>query len=348
MARFAYDVNTRTRLIDVHKQFNGGLKTVDTDDALGSVYLRQAENVSLSEFGFIEKRYGTIKKDLIKETTGTLQGYWEFEGFSIYAINNKFFYKNSAGTETPVTQILEENNTYRYPTTRPVYNNSGFSSTEYRDMNAVNVNGVLYIFTGHYPVYVKLDSNNLPKFYWFSVTVPTYDEVVVTGHNLLEDNYNTAYKYTTSQTGSMTPDSTTGGKNKIDSVKFTPLIPFVIDSNDVKGTVTFNVDYTLVSSLAQAFPALSDKYKRLSLKSVGFRRSGSGATTFTPMDITNVTFEDIDNAADTTVRETLDGGFLTNKLDFVSSNLTRTVVNPTGTYFHQYEVDITYNLLKAQ
>ena len=66
MARFAYDVNTRTRLIDIYKQFNGGLKTVDTDDALGSVYLRQAENVSLSEFGFIEKRYGTFEKNLIK------------------------------------------------------------------------------------------------------------------------------------------------------------------------------------------------------------------------------------------------------------------------------------------
>jgi hypothetical protein len=59
MAKFDYDVNTRQRLIDIHKQFKGGLKTVDTDDALGSVFLRQAENISLSEFGFIEKRYGT-------------------------------------------------------------------------------------------------------------------------------------------------------------------------------------------------------------------------------------------------------------------------------------------------
>ena len=62
MARYPYDVNTTRRYIDVNKQFNGGLKTIDTDDSLGAVFLRQAENVSLSEFGFIEKRYGTYEK----------------------------------------------------------------------------------------------------------------------------------------------------------------------------------------------------------------------------------------------------------------------------------------------
>jgi hypothetical protein len=55
MARFNYDVDKITRYIDIHKQFQGGLKTVDTDDALRDVYLREAENVSLSEFNFIEK-----------------------------------------------------------------------------------------------------------------------------------------------------------------------------------------------------------------------------------------------------------------------------------------------------
>jgi hypothetical protein len=58
MAKYLYDVNTTTRYIDIHKQFRGGLKTVDTDDALKDVYLREAENVSLSEFNFVEKRYG--------------------------------------------------------------------------------------------------------------------------------------------------------------------------------------------------------------------------------------------------------------------------------------------------
>ena len=58
MARFRYDVNTQTKLLDIHKQFQGGLKTVDTDDSLRTLFLRQAENLELSEYGFLEKRYG--------------------------------------------------------------------------------------------------------------------------------------------------------------------------------------------------------------------------------------------------------------------------------------------------
>jgi hypothetical protein len=58
MAKYRYDVDKITRLIDVHKSFPGGLKTVDTDDSLKDVYLREAENISLSEFNFVEKRYG--------------------------------------------------------------------------------------------------------------------------------------------------------------------------------------------------------------------------------------------------------------------------------------------------
>ena len=80
MARYPYDVNTTRRYIDVNKQFNGGLKTIDTDDSLGAVFLRQAENVSLSEFGFIEKRYGTYEKDNISigANDEQIQGFWEY------------------------------------------------------------------------------------------------------------------------------------------------------------------------------------------------------------------------------------------------------------------------------
>ena len=80
MARYPYDVNTTRRYIDVNKQFNGGLKTIDTDDSLGAVFLRQAENVSLSEFGFIEKRYGTYEKEKLSigSTGEEIQGFWEY------------------------------------------------------------------------------------------------------------------------------------------------------------------------------------------------------------------------------------------------------------------------------
>lgn len=93
MARTAYDVNRRTRHLDIHKQFLGGLKTIDTDDALKSVYLREMKNLSLSEFGFIEKRYGIYKNDEFEfvDSEGTpynpfnlqgkpgfIQGYFEY------------------------------------------------------------------------------------------------------------------------------------------------------------------------------------------------------------------------------------------------------------------------------
>lgn len=85
MAKYAYNVNKDNKIIEIQKQFPGGLKTVDTDDALGKVYLREAENVSLSEFSFLEKRYGTYIKEEFNFEPGDepnfnnpIQGYFEF------------------------------------------------------------------------------------------------------------------------------------------------------------------------------------------------------------------------------------------------------------------------------
>lgn len=85
----AYDLNRQVRLLDIHRQFMGGLKTIDTDDALGSAYLRDVDNLSISEFGFLEKRYGTYVNDEIKnfesfslisdvDLTKPIQGYFEY------------------------------------------------------------------------------------------------------------------------------------------------------------------------------------------------------------------------------------------------------------------------------
>lgn len=84
-SRYQYDVNKVTRYIDIHKQFQGGLKTVDTDDALKDVYLREAQNISISEFNFIEKRYGLHQLgdplkpwDSVENASSKLQGYFEY------------------------------------------------------------------------------------------------------------------------------------------------------------------------------------------------------------------------------------------------------------------------------
>ena len=79
----AYDLNRQVRLLDIHKQFMGGLKTIDTDDALGSVFLRDVDNLSISEYGFLEKRYGTyISEEFQFEEQVNLlafiQGYFEY------------------------------------------------------------------------------------------------------------------------------------------------------------------------------------------------------------------------------------------------------------------------------
>jgi hypothetical protein len=120
MARYLYDVNTLQRYIDVHKQFQGGLKTVDTDDALKDIYLREAENVSLSEFNFIEKRYGTHKLaehkpwTSLEDSNSPLQGYFEYyvdanTVHKIVAIEGQFYIDQGSGFQRVEFFTKEEN-----------------------------------------------------------------------------------------------------------------------------------------------------------------------------------------------------------------------------------------------
>jgi len=125
MARFRYDVNTQTKLLDVHKQFQGGLKTVDTDDSLKTLFLRQAENLELSEFGFLEKRYGqVVEKQLLSSgltASSNLQGYFEYVRDDktidkILIIDGKLFLSVNGASFTQITKIKSESGK-RYPST---------------------------------------------------------------------------------------------------------------------------------------------------------------------------------------------------------------------------------------
>ena len=107
MAKSRFDVDTTTKLLETTKQFIGGLKTVDTDDSLGAFYLRDAENISLSEYGFIEKRYGLVDTGEFDDSAIVqllahphqdykVQGYFEYirkDGFidQIVFINGRLF-----------------------------------------------------------------------------------------------------------------------------------------------------------------------------------------------------------------------------------------------------------------
>ena len=373
MARYAYDVNTTQRYIDVHKQFQGGLKTVDTDDALGAVFLREAENVSISEFGFLEKRYGTYENFKRNMPTGAtnLQGYWEFEGYIIYAVDGDIFVNGTRietfhtepglryptndnipfisftdfEIQTTTTCEFEDDgfrifeNTPTDPSTNPLCGEAdekigpcyddgpnywvcditkiiattttttvptGVTIVDHfqrdRDMNAVNINRVLYIFTGTYPIYAKLVSTvNFPsgelKFYLFPVNIPTFDEIVVTGHNLLEDDYEGLY-FPEPQTYS--PNGLSSGTiekpielRKVDGKiqsNFAPKIPFADN-----GVIDFKFQYVIDEkyTLTDFNPANNkNKYTEIGLDSIQYRNSGIGASDldFINLDISSINF----------------------------------------------------------
>jgi hypothetical protein len=132
MARFRYDVNTQTKLLDIHKQFQGGLKTVDTDDSLKTIFLRQAENLELSEYGFLEKRYGqVVEKQLLSSgltASSNLQGYFEYTRSDktidkILIIDGKLFLSINGASFTQITKIKSESGK-RYPSTL-IFNDLG-------------------------------------------------------------------------------------------------------------------------------------------------------------------------------------------------------------------------------
>lgn len=164
MARYNYDVNTLTRYIDVHKQFSGGLKTVDTDDALGPIFLREAQNLSLSEFGFIEKRYGLIENLRYELGLVRLQGYFEYvekdqsvtriligKPSNVANTPSKIYFAYSDGTSVEVTPELNPLSDYseNFKDSTLV---SNFEILHNDDIQAVRLGDVLYIFTGVYPL----------------------------------------------------------------------------------------------------------------------------------------------------------------------------------------------------
>jgi hypothetical protein len=305
MARYAYDVNTTQRYIDVHKQFQGGLKTVDTDDSLGAVFLRQAENVSLSEFGFVEKRYGTYE-NFKKQISGNLQGYWEFENSIVYAVDGNLYIDDNKITNYYISGLN------RYPDFDSIFTQGNFllesglvkitdgaAFQQTRDMNAVFINDILYMFTGTYPIYL-VKEGNLLKFYLQPVQVPTYDEIVVVGHNLLEDDYETLY--------SEKNLNFTGGSSYnpgvtsviVEDSNYLPKFPFVYDTEtEEKGSLTFDfkTKFPVNNDFVPWGTGSNQPYIQIVLDSAQYKISGPGSSTldFIPLDKSEIDFDVIDN-----------------------------------------------------
>lgn len=168
MARFIYDVDKTTRYIDVHKQFQGGLKTVDTDDALKDIYLREAENISLSEFNFIEKRYGLHKLTehapwlSLTSVSSIVQGYFEYYVDAntvdrIIVIEGKFYVNRDDNGFELVEEFNFEDPTNTFDLDLVNMGAGVIQST--RPVEGVRIDDKLYIATGTYPVYYKGDGN---------------------------------------------------------------------------------------------------------------------------------------------------------------------------------------------
>jgi len=248
-----YNVNTQTKLIDTHNKFNGGLKTVDTDDALKDFFLRQAENVSISEFGFLEKRYGLSEKQKLLSHGGSVtltdatrvQGHYKFRyGTStdeILAVGGKLYVKEHGQTSFTVVSSFVANLTGQtYPDDTTLvsgFSNGTFQST--RDVGMARIKDNLFIFTGTYPlIYTRkhpvtgaaLSNGTVYVMHYYK---PSWTDILGTntGLNLLVgDDFDDTMGYTNfsrldSDTTYISDDTTV--KVKINNIKSTvaPSIP---------------------------------------------------------------------------------------------------------------------------
>jgi len=298
MARQYFNVNTATKLIDTHKQFNGGLKTVDTDDALKDFYLRQAENVSISEFGFLEKRYGLAEKEKLISHGGSIdltagnsnarvQGHYKFKyGTStdeILAVGGKIYIKEHG--QTSFTVFAGPNQTgfekitgLSYPTDTTIEQsraNAEFQAT--RDVGMARIKNNLYIFTGTYPlIYSRHNISTGAALsngtvYAMPYFIPSWNEIAGLNNGvnlLLGEDYDEVYGYDDLEL--LESDTTYISNNTLNKILFQPRLntiqtrhaPLIPSANH---TTTFEgVPAQLKLEASINLVAHSDYYKKFS------------------------------------------------------------------------------------
>jgi hypothetical protein len=263
-SRTNYNVDTTTKILDIHKQFMGGLKTVDTDDSVRDFFLRDAENLSLSEFGFVERRYGLVKDanfeklvDLVDAPTfpdetvlfkDRLQGYFEYTRKDrvkeVIVFYNGYLYLNGVLITT----------LYTYPTDfDPIlgrFNNNidSLSFANYIDrvhpnlaFNSVNgFNSIGRLFnTGRQIDGVRIDDRmffftgvypivyeGTGEFYLLPEFVTNFEQLALFSHNLHTNDLDAVY------TAGFAPQTITGdivGSTKplFGEVGYAPMYPYM-------------------------------------------------------------------------------------------------------------------------
>jgi len=267
MSKMAYNVNKTVKTIDVNKQFSGGLKTVDTDDALGAFYLRDAENVALSEYGFLEKRYGIVEDltfdfDLTVLANDYIQGYFEYSYTvalvakvdKILFMTGKLYLKRDGGSWAQVTTLTEftDGTLYASETAAGVASMStlGFSIagstwtfsnpfTTNEDIEATRIEDTLYMFTGIYPITYTSDGIFRP----LAEFLPDFTELKIFNHNIHNANnagYYNEVKVTTG--GAVAGDTTDKGMSIID-YSYYPTLPYLDDTADSIFNISCKFNY---------------------------------------------------------------------------------------------------------
>ena len=261
MAKMRFDVDTLTKIIDVNKQFIGGLKTVDTDDSLGSFFLRDAENISLSEYGFIEKRYGIVDSLNIDTTglaiagTDIVQGYFEYfriDGYidKILFVGGRLYLKRAESTTFSKITTLQKKDQNTPYITDDLFNNYlddfwGFSNVTINsfdnlfdtgnEIEAVRIEDTLYIFTGIYPIIYEGDG----KFYLLPEFIPDFTELKIFSHNIHNSNNAAAYNEPIFEVGNsqIVTDSSIDRVFEFASETIFPRLPFVNNQGSI-----FNIE----------------------------------------------------------------------------------------------------------
>ena len=148
-----YDLDRSINILDIHKQFEGGLRTVDTSDDSGTIFLKESENFSLSKHAFIKKRYGTYINEKFKFNEkpflDVIQGYFEYvdedgDVHKIIFVNGIPYIKNPKGENPNVfdkTIVYNTEEGFEYPDPEEVFTETNWDiSTLAKSLLTVSLN----------------------------------------------------------------------------------------------------------------------------------------------------------------------------------------------------------------
>ena len=254
--RGPYNLDRTTKLLESHKQFPGGLKTVDSDDALGSFFLRDAENVSLSEYGFLERRYGLVddanfelivtglqQGNLQEGFKDRLQGYFEYtlpNGVveTIVFVNGRLYlngvqvkelYQYPRGTFADYGPSIDAEKFKDYVEETYDISFTTFDNIDQlfdtgRPVEATIINKKMYFFTGVYPLVYE----GTGEFYLLPEYVPDFNDLFLAGHNLHTSDFDRIYNEG-KPLPAFSPDMSEQTKPVFSELGYKPLLPYNIN-----------------------------------------------------------------------------------------------------------------------